>query len=46
MPFPCRSGCRIRARFVSRVPVLVDGDEVVHDSKRILQYLDHVYVDR
>jgi glutathione S-transferase len=26
--------------------VLVEGDEVVHDSKRILQYLDHVYVDR
>jgi glutathione S-transferase len=25
----------------SRVPVLVDGDEVVHDSKRILQYLEH-----
>jgi len=23
-----------------RVPVLVDGDEVVHDSKRIVQYLD------
>lgn len=23
-----------------RLPVLVDGDEVVHDSKRILQYLD------
>ena len=23
-----------------RVPVLVDGDEVVHDSKRIRQYLD------
>ena len=22
------------------VPVLVDGDEVVHDSKRILEYLD------
>jgi glutathione S-transferase len=22
-----------------RVPVLVDGDEVVHDSKRIVQYL-------
>ena len=22
-----------------RVPVLVDGDEVIHDSKRILQYL-------
>jgi glutathione S-transferase len=26
-----------------RVPVLVDGDEVVHDSKRIIQYLDHEY---
>ena len=26
-----------------RVPVLVDGDEVVHDSKRILQYLDWKY---
>jgi glutaredoxin len=26
-----------------RVPVLVDGDEVVHDSKRILQYLDHAH---
>ncbi len=24
-----------------RVPVLVDGDEIVHDSKRILQYLEH-----
>jgi glutathione S-transferase len=23
-----------------RVPVLVDGDEVVHDSKRIAQYLE------
>jgi glutathione S-transferase len=23
-----------------RVPVLVDGDEVVHDSRRILQYLE------
>jgi glutathione S-transferase len=22
------------------VPVLVDGDEVIHDSKRIVQYLD------
>jgi glutathione S-transferase len=22
------------------VPVLVDGDEVIHDSKRIAQYLD------
>jgi glutathione S-transferase len=26
-----------------RVPVLVDGDEIVHDSKRILQYLAHAY---
>jgi glutathione S-transferase len=26
-----------------RVPVLVDGEEVVHDSKRILQYLDWKY---
>ena len=24
----------------SRVPVLIDGDEVIHDSKRIRQYLD------
>jgi glutaredoxin 3 len=27
----------------SRVPVLVDGDEVVHDSRRINQYLDWKY---
>jgi glutathione S-transferase len=27
----------------SRVPVLVDGDEVINDSKRILQYLDRGY---
>jgi glutathione S-transferase len=26
-----------------RVPVLVDGDEVIHDSKRIIQYLDWRY---
>ena len=26
-----------------RVPVLVDGDEVIHDSKRIRQYLDFRY---
>jgi glutathione S-transferase len=26
-----------------RVPVLVDGDEVIHDSKRILQYLGWKY---
>jgi len=29
----------------SRVPVLVDGDEVIHDSRRILEYLDHAYAD-
>ena len=46
MPFPANRDVGSGARFVSRVPVLVDGDEVVHDSKRILQYLDHVYVDR
>jgi glutathione S-transferase-like protein len=27
----------------TRVPVLVDGDEVIHDSKRIIQYLDWKY---
>ena len=27
----------------SRVPVLIDGDEVISDSKRILEYLDHVH---
>lgn len=26
-----------------RVPVLVDGDEIVHDSKRIIEYLEHAY---
>jgi glutathione S-transferase len=26
-----------------RVPVLVDADEVIHDSKRIIQYLDWKY---
>ena len=26
-----------------RVPVLVDGEEVVHDSKRIVQYLEWRY---
>ena len=28
-----------------RVPVLVDGQEVIHDSKRILQYLDYEHGD-
>jgi glutaredoxin 3 len=27
----------------TRLPVLVDGDEVVNDSRRILQYLDWAY---
>ena len=27
----------------SRVPLLIDGDEVIHDSRRILQYLDWKY---
>jgi glutathione S-transferase len=26
-----------------RVPVLVDGEEIVHDSRRIVQYLDFKY---
>jgi len=26
-----------------RVPLLVDGDEIVSDSKRILEYLDYRY---
>ena len=26
-----------------RIPVLVDGEEVIHDSKRILQYLEWKY---
>ena len=29
-----------------RVPVLVDGDEVIHDSKRILEYLEHAHGER
>ena len=28
-----------------RVPVLVDGEEVVHDSRRILEYLEWRYGD-
>jgi glutathione S-transferase len=28
-----------------RVPVLVDGDEVISDSKRILEYLSWKYAD-
>ncbi len=28
-----------------RVPLLIDGEEVVHDSKRILQYLDYAHAE-
>ena len=28
------------------LPVLVHGDEVIHDSKRILQYIDHLRSSR
>jgi glutathione S-transferase len=28
-----------------RVPVLVDGDEIVHDSERIAQYLEWKHRD-
>ena len=27
----------------NRVPVLVDGDEVIHDSRRIREFLDYRY---
>ena len=30
----------------NRVPVLVDGEEVVYDSKRIMEYLDWRYGKR
>jgi glutathione S-transferase len=29
-----------------RVPVLVDGDEVIHDSRRIFEYLEWAYPER
>jgi glutathione S-transferase len=29
-----------------RVPVLVAGDEVIHDSRRILQYLEYRFGER
>jgi len=37
MPFPCKSGCRIRGSIRLSGSLLVDGDEVAHGSKRILQ---------
>lgn len=27
----------------NRVPVLVDGNEVIHDSKRIMQWIEHAH---
>jgi glutathione S-transferase len=30
----------------NRIPVLVHGDEVIHDSKRILEYLDYAHGER
>lgn len=27
----------------NRIPVLVDGEEIVHDSKRIIEYLEWAY---
>ena len=43
---PFRKGARPEIEELTRqrrVPVLVDGDEVVHDSKRIIQYLDFAH---
>jgi glutathione S-transferase len=45
---PFRKGDRPEIRELTgqqRVPVLVDGEEIVNDSKRILQYLVHEYGD-
>ena len=43
VPYGRRGGRRAEIEELTgqtRVPVLVDGDEVVHDSKRILEYLE------
>jgi glutathione S-transferase len=29
-----------------RVPVLVDGEEIIHDSRRILQHLERCYAEK
>jgi len=29
-----------------RVPVLVDGNEIIHDSKRIREYVEHTWGTR
>ena len=43
VPYGRRAGRRAEIEELtgqSRVPLLIDGDEVVHDSKRILEYLE------
>jgi glutathione S-transferase len=43
---PYRRGGRVEIEELTgqrRVPVLVDGDEVIHDSKRIVQHLERKY---
>lgn len=43
---PYRRGARpevVELTGQARVPLLIDGEEVVHDSKRILQYLDFAH---
>lgn len=46
VPYGRRGGRRAEIEELTgqaRVPVLIDGDEVVHDSKRILEYLEWRY---
>lgn len=46
VPYRRRGGQRAEIEELtgqSRVPLLIDGDEVVHDSKRILEYLEWRY---
>ena len=43
---PYRKGQRAEVEELTgqnRVPLLIDGEEVIHDSKRILEYLDWRY---
>jgi glutathione S-transferase len=43
---PYRRSARLEIEELTRqrrLPVLVDADEVIHDSKRIIQYLDWKY---
>lgn len=46
VPYRRRGGARPEVEELTgqtRVPLLIDGDEVVHDSKRILEYLEWKY---